>query len=79
MCISDTRQRIVLPHSLLPSLRREGAAETATVRKRSDALVKYYGLAKEVFIFYVILLEQMQSFLALIVSPLLFLRGILRA
>ena len=65
--------------SLPPSLRREGAAETATVRKRSDALVKYYGLAKEVFIFYVILLEQMQSFLALIVSPLLFLRGILRA
>ena len=49
------------------------------MRKRSDALVKYYGLAKEVFIFYVILLEQMQSFLALIVSPLLFLRGILRA
>ena len=46
--------------SLLPSLRREGAAETATVRKRSDALVKYYGLAREVFIFYIILLEQMQ-------------------
>ena len=46
------------------------------MRKRSDALVKYYGLAREVFIFYIILLEQMQYFIILIVSPLLFLRGI---
>ena len=56
----------MLPHSLLPSLRREGAAETATLRKRSDALVKYYGLAREVFIFYIILLEQMQYFIVLL-------------
>ena len=56
----------MLPHSLLPSLRREGAAETATWRKRSDALVKYYGLAREVFIFYILLLEQMQYFIVLL-------------
>ena len=36
------------------------------MRKRSDALVKYYGLAREVFIFYIILLEQMQYFIVLL-------------